>query len=162
MIRSLALVLVFTTFACKKSEQAKPAAAEPPPVAAKVAPADPAQPQPAPAQAGVDPKAVCIQAFTRSRECTDDFIPALVDARASADQPPGIADAVKKDRDGVIAEAKQEWANDSKDEAIAANCEKIAAGKEELAAEAQACLAKTDCKEFVACAMPVFAKQFGK
>ncbi|HEU4614383.1 MAG TPA: hypothetical protein VFS15_19945, partial [Kofleriaceae bacterium] len=88
MIRSLALVLLFTTFACKKSEQAKPAAAEPPPAAAKVTPADPAA---APAQAGVDPKAVCIEAFTRSRECTDDFIPALVDARASVDQPPGIA-----------------------------------------------------------------------
>ena len=73
-----------------------------------------------------DPKAVCVATMTRSRECTDDYIPALVDARAQADAPPGIADAVKKDRNAVIAEAKQEWATDSQDANIAGMCEKMA------------------------------------
>lgn len=158
MIRSLALVLVLTTFACKKSEQAKPAAAESPPAAAKLAPADPA-----PAQAGADDaNVVCAQTFARARECTDDFIPALVDARAKLDQPPGIADFVKKDRDAVIAQARQEWENDSKDEAIAATCQKLPDNAAELAAAAQVCLAKTDCKEFTACVMPIFEKQLAK
>jgi hypothetical protein len=67
---------------------------------------------------------------------------------------------VKKDRNAVIAEAKQEWANDSKDDAIAANCDKMPDTGD--AAAAQACLAKADCKEFTACVTPIFEKQFSK
>jgi hypothetical protein len=128
-----------------------------------------AQPkQPATAQqtsTADDPKAVCVATMTRARECTDDYIPALVDARAQADVPPGIADAVKKDRNAVIAEAKQEWATDSKDENIAGMCEKMTADgattPDELAM-AKDCNAKTDCKEYTSCVMPLFAKHFRK
>ena len=56
-----------------------------------------------------------------TRTCTDQFIPALVDARAAADVPAGIKQAVASDRDGTIAQAKTEWATDSTD----ANFEKM-------------------------------------
>ena len=70
-----------------------------------------------------DAQTLCVEAMTRNRTCTDDFIPALVDARARHDMPPGIADAVKQDRNAVIAKAKEEWATDSTDESIARNCQ---------------------------------------
>lgn len=110
-----------------------------------------------------DPKAVCVATMTRARECTADYIPALVDARAQADAPPGIADAVKKDRNAVIAEANKEWETDSKDENIAGMCEKMAgqATPDELTA-AKDCNAKTDCKEYTSCSIPLFAKHFRK
>jgi hypothetical protein len=110
-----------------------------------------------------DPKGVCVATMTRARECTDDYIPALVDARAQADVPPGIADAVKKDRNAVIAEAKTEWSTDSKDENIAAMCEKMAGSTTpDEVTTAKDCNAKTDCKEYTSCVMPLFAKHFRK
>jgi hypothetical protein len=145
---ALALALAPLAAGCASDSHAKPA----PVTAQQTATAD-------------DPKAVCVATMTRARECTDDYIPALVDARAQADVPPGIADAVKKDRNAVIAEAKGEWATDSKDENIAGMCEKMAADMvatpEELAT-AKDCNAKTDCKEYTACVMPLFAKHFRK
>ncbi|HUS31157.1 MAG TPA: hypothetical protein VMZ53_21755 [Kofleriaceae bacterium] len=128
---------------------------------------DTAQAKPAPttvqASTADDPKAVCVATMTRARECTDDYIPALVDARAQADAPPGIADAVKKDRNAVIAEAKQEWATDSQDANIAAMCDKMAgASTPDELATAKDCNAKTDCKEYTSCSMPLFAKHFRK
>ena len=154
MIRSLALVLALASFVgCKKAEETKAA-----PAAAKVEPAQPAAAQPA--QAAPDNKALCVQTFQKARSCTADFIPALVDARAKYDVPKGIADEVKKDRNAVIDQAMKEWENDSKDDAINATCEKMPAPPD--AAAAQGCLAKTDCKEFVACITPVFEKQFAK
>ena len=56
---------------------------------------------------------LCVAFITHARTCTDQYIPALVDARAAADMPAGIKAEVAKDRDGVIAQAKQEWATDS-------------------------------------------------
>jgi len=125
-----------------------------------------AQPKPPTQRASTDdPKAVCIATMTKARECTDDYIPALVDARAQADVPPGIADAVKKDRNAVVAEAKQEWTTDSQDANIAGMCEKMAGDPsvtpDELAT-AKDCNAKADCKEYTSCVMPLFAKHFHK
>src|SRR4051794_5500024 len=54
----------------------------------------------------------CVQVFQRARTCTDDYIPALVDARAKLDLPAGIKAEVASDRAGVIAQAKTEWASD--------------------------------------------------
>ena len=149
---ALALTLALAPLAGCASETAQ---AKPAPVAAqKTSTAD-------------DPKAVCVATMTKARECTDDYIPALVDARAQADVPPGIADQVKKDRDAVIAQAKQEWATDSKDENIAAMCDKIAGetGSDADAgtgwATAKDCNAKA-CKEYTSCVMPLFAKHFRK
>jgi hypothetical protein len=127
----------------------------------KAAPAETATPAASTSSAG-DMKALCVKMFTRSRECTSDFIPALVDARARHDVPPGIAEQVKTNRDAVIAEAMKEWENDSKDEAIQPMCEKIGGSPEmaERADEVNGCMAKTSCPEFVACTMPLHEKHF--
>jgi hypothetical protein len=112
-----------------------------------------------------DQVAVCVASMTKSRECTDDFIPALVDARAQADAPAGVADAVKNDRDGVIKQAMEEWKTDSQDANIRSRCEAMAAdvhvASEDLAATTD-CNSKSDCKQFTSCTVPVVAKYFHK
>ena len=157
MIRSFALVLALASFAgCKKSEESKAA-----PAAAK---AQPAKAQPS-ANSG-DTKALCVELFTRARACTNEYIPALVDARAKYDKPPGIAEAVKKDRNAVIQEALGEWKNDSTDASIGATCDKIAAdfanAPQSDIDTARACLAKPDCASYTTCVMPLFEKRFAK
>ncbi len=113
-----------------------------------------------------DDQALCTQVFQRARTCTDSYIPALVDARARHDRPAGIAEAVKNDRDGVIAQAKAEWAGDSTDAAITASCGNIVAGLTDddrgLADDARACVAQADCGAFTTCIMPIFEKHFAK
>lgn len=111
--------------------------------------------------ASADPGAVCRQTFVRQRECTDVFIPALVDLRVRLDVPAGIAAEDKASgRDALITAAKAEWANDSKDEAIAGTCDKMMASmdpamKAKMADGAGQCLAKTECAAFVECEMPM-------
>ncbi len=121
--------------------------------------------------ANADPKAkaaptdhdVCVSVFQKQRSCTDQFIPALVDLRAKLDNPPGIAAKVKADRSAVITEAKKEWANDSKDAAIAQTCTKLVATPDkDMVATAQGCLAKSACDAFVSCIMPVIEKHLHK
>ena len=112
-----------------------------------------------------DDKALCVEVLTRARTCTDDYIPALVDSRAKIDKPAGIAAEVKVDRAGVIAKAKQEWAEDSKDAAISANCDRMSATmapEDRAQADAvRACIAK-DCAAFASCIMPIFEKHLAK
>lgn len=101
----------------------------------------------------------CVAAFRRQRECTDVFIPALVDARVRHDNPAGIAAKDKElGRDALVAGAREEWASDSTDEAIDATCTKLTgngAGTPELIQKAEACLAKSSCDEFSACAVEI-------
>jgi len=123
--------------------------------------ATPAAPAAPAASATPDDHALCVQLMDQSRECTADYIPALVDARAAADVPAGIAARVKADREGVIAQANQEWANDSQDAAIDARCSALPPLDADRDA-ARGCLAKAACGEFVACALPLFAKHFAK
>ena len=124
-------------------------------------PATAASAQPASA---TDAAARCVEVMTRNRTCTDAYIPALVDARARHDHPAGIADAVKTNRDGVIAEAKTEWQSDSTDSAIAAMCAQVTADAVAAAdlEQARTCLAETACDPYVACVMPLFEKRFVK
>jgi hypothetical protein len=130
----------------------------------KSAPAKPADPAAGSGAqtAAVDLKPLCVKFMTRSRECTSDFIPALVDLRARHDMPPGVAAKVKENRDAVIAEAMKEWETDSKDENIKAMCDRM--GDDETAKQhaddANACLAKTACPDFVGCAMPIHEAHF--
>jgi hypothetical protein len=120
------------------------------------APAAPAAPQAASAQAM---QQQCVATMARSRACTDQYVPALVDARARLDRPSGIAAAVHSDRDGVVAQARSEWIKDSTDEAIAERCRAIVAHPTPEAqadvAGAQRCVAQADCGGFVACVMPI-------
>lgn len=115
--------------------------------------------------AGGDMEATCRESFARQKTCTDDFIPALVDARIELDLPAGIAAEGKKDggRDALIAKAKQEWAEDSKPEAVAMKCTEMsgkvpAEQKAELMEAHKKCLAISDCKEYVQCVMPITKK----
>lgn len=152
---SLALALLLASLAlaaCSASEAATPA------------PAAPGQAQPATATA--DDKAACVQLFSRCRDCTDQYIPALVDLRAKYDVPAGITAAVASDRAAVIATANSEWATDSTPEAIDATCTKILAhltpAEHADLGAAQGCLAQTDCSAFTSCVMPYFEKRFAK
>ena len=114
-----------------------------------------------PASATDDGVSVCIAAFERQRECTDIFIPALVAARVEHDKPAGIAATdASGGRDALVARAHEEWKNDSTDEAIAANCQKMAAEipperAAELTPQVQQCMAAEGCQAFVDCLIPV-------
>lgn len=117
------------------------------------------------ASGGADMEAVCRDSFARQRTCTDDFIPALVDARIELDLPAGIAAEGQKEggRDALITQAKAEWANDSEPAAVAAQCKDMAGKmpaeqKAEVSAEFSKCLASSDCKAHVECVMPITKK----
>jgi hypothetical protein len=111
-----------------------------------------------------DPKSLCVAVMQRARECTNDYIPQLVDLRAKHDMPPGIAAEVAKDRDAVIAQAKQEWATDSQDPNIEANCDRLAPDLTDPSEQASAndCLGKQECVGFSTCVMPLFEKHMHK
>ena len=102
----------------------------------------------------------CVAVFQRQRECTSDYIPALVDARVRADRPAGIAEKDRADgREALIQLAMNEWQSDSTDEAIAETCQKITndntAGVPELISQAEACLSESACAAFSACAVDI-------
>ena len=129
------------------------------PLIAACGTASEAAPAPAPAKPAAtsgDFQSACMAVMQRNRTCTDDFIPALVDARARKDMPPGIADAVAKDRPAVIARAKEEWVNDSKDENFARQCQTLGEhATPEMVAAGEACMAKDTCGEYVPCILAV-------
>ena len=125
--------------------------------------AQPAAPRTDPA---TEHHALCVQLFERNRTCSDVYIPALVDARARNDAPAGIAAQVAADRDGVIAQARAEWANDSTDAAIDATCtaivEHLSQADLDDVGTARSCLAQTECTAYTTCSMPIFEKHFTK
>ena len=115
----------------------------------------------------LDPQALetCTAGFTRARECTSDYIPALVDLRVRLNVPAGIADEAQKlGRPGLIEEAMGEWANDSTDEAIAVTCQRMVSGpRARIAAYldgARGCLAMDGCQAYVDCVMPLHEASF--
>lgn len=125
----------------------------------------PLQAPKAAASSGPDLAASCQTSMVRARECTDEYLPALVDLRVRLDQPAGIAQAAQSDgRDALLAQAREEWASDSTDQAIAATCERLAASvppedRAQLASRVEACAAEASCADFVACLMPVHEEQ---
>ena len=129
---------------------------------AEAAPATTTTPTKAtPHQASTSPDdhAMCVQGLTKARVCTAQYIPALVDVRASLDHPAGIADAVKQDRDGVIKQAMAEWANDSTDASIESACSQMPPFTGADRDAAQGCLAQDDCNAYVSCIMPIVSKR---
>src|SRR5262245_43058837 len=108
---SLALLLLPVAIAACGTTEAAPAPASPPKAQRAASDAEMQQ--------------LCVDVFARNLTCTDTYIPALVDARAKYDNPPGIADKVKADRDGIITRAKEEWASDSTDDAIKETCSRL-------------------------------------
>jgi hypothetical protein len=145
--KHLLLVLVVVAAACGGAE----------------APAEKTQPQPV--AAASDPHSVCVQAFHRQRECTDEFIPALVDARVRRNAPPGI---VEKDqelgRDKLVEMALEEWKTDSTDAAIEQTCTDMASKMppdqlQQATDQIGQCLGAEGCTAFVDCLIPVIEPQ---
>jgi len=150
---SLALTLSITA-ACGASEpKSSPAAQDLP------------APQVKPSAEKYDGYDTCVAAFRRQRECTDTYIPALVDARVRADKPAGIAAKDKEmGRDGLVAAALEEWKSDSTDEAIDQMCTNITNdeqdGAPELVERAKSCLAESECAAFSACAVDIVSSRW--
>src|SRR5262245_54286396 len=110
-------------------------------------------------------QALCVQSFQRQRECTDAFIPALVDARVRHDRPAGIAAADHSEgRAALVAKALEEWRTDSLDASIHETCAGMishGAGTPEMSAALSACLERTSCGEFVPCQIQLIEHTFG-
>jgi hypothetical protein len=123
--------------------------------------AAPAAQATAAADTQVDAKSTCVASWVRQRECTDQFIPALVDLRVRLDRPAGIAtEAQQHGRDALIAQARGEWAQDSTDEAISVVCDRMVAALpsapvEAALADGAKCLEATTCDAFVSCEIAV-------
>jgi hypothetical protein len=104
---------------------------------------------------------VCRSLLTRARECQAVYLPALVAERVRVDIPVGIAASDRQGgREALLAEALQEYPQDSTDAAIEATCEQLAAAlpperAERLVATGNACLARGACEPFAACAAPL-------
>lgn len=103
---------------------------------------------------------LCVAIMQHSRTCTDQYLPVLVDKRAELDHPAGIKAEVAKDRDGVIAQAHQEWATDSTDANIEKMCGQPMPASFTQRGEAASCQSKTDCSEFSNCIVPIIAQSF--
>jgi len=105
-----------------------------------------------------DPVQTCEALFEREAACTDAFIPMLVDLRIRHDLPAGIGAAGRAlgGRAQLIAQAKQEWRDDSQPAARARTCARIAPGQPaESVAAVRTCLARSSCEELVACVSPL-------
>jgi len=120
---------------------------------------------PGQAAAGGDMETVCRDSYARQRTCTDDFIPALVDARIELDVPAGISAEGKKEggRAALIGQAKEEWSKDSEPTAVASQCKDMsgkvpAEQRAELLEAHTKCLAISECKAYVDCVMPITKK----
>ncbi len=141
----LPLIVVATTWlvGCSASEQPN------------AAPSASAQPLSAAADASY---AQCLALRNRERSCTQQYIPALVDARIEMDRPQGIAAQAKTEgRDSLIAQAFKEWEVDS------VNAEEFCRGQlsrlpspavEVFLKGAGACIERSSCTQFVSCWVP--------
>ena len=105
---------------------------------------------------GEDVTAICTAVITRQRECSESFVPALVDLRIRLDRPPGIA--ARGSRAELIAAALDEWRADSTDQAIAATCNAVRGSTRAIdyqLVQAEDCLSQDSCQAFVSCLDPV-------
>ena len=106
----------------------------------------------------------CVRMMTRERECSPQFVEALVSLRARLDHPAGFHDRDVADHAGLVAEANTEWTRDSTDERIGATCTHFS----ELPAEQTAhfetieseCIPMTECGAFVQCDMRFVEERF--
>jgi hypothetical protein len=104
---------------------------------------------------------VCSSLMLRQRDCSALFLPALVAERVRRDMPAGTAQLdVELGREALLATALAEYAEDSREPAIMAVCDKIAASISSerattLLASGGTCLAHTECEALVACAVPL-------
>jgi hypothetical protein len=97
----------------------------------------------------------------RQRDCSALFLPALVAERVRRDMPAGTAQLdAELGREALLATALAEYAEDSREPAIMAVCDKLAASisterAATLLASGRTCLAHTECEAFVPCTVPL-------
>jgi hypothetical protein len=163
-----ALATLLSLSACMGSNDASSDSSDP----ATAALAEPLAPS-TPAADGVNPDEaaslapdtpvarICRDLMRRERDCSAVFLPALVAERVRLDNPAGLAarDA-QIGREALLSEALNEYAEDSKDERIAATCAHVAAKLpadrgQRLVSSGEACLRLDACEPFVACAVPI-------
>ncbi len=111
----------------------------------------PAAPKPTTAATATSDHDLCVALMQHARTCTDQYIPALVAARAAADKPAGIKEEYAKDSAAIVAQAKTEWASDSTDANLEAMCSRPLPHADEQRTIAVECQAKTDCNELATC-----------
>lgn len=102
----------------------------------------------------------CLGVIDRAAQCSEAFVPMLVDVRVNHDQPAGTAEAdATEGREVLVAKARDEWARDSVEPARSETCNAMGpkTSAEDVAAYT-ACLASPDCSAFVACVAPLFDK----
>jgi hypothetical protein len=108
-----------------------------------------------------DPRvATCMSVVDRSAQCTDEFLPMLVDLRVSNDVPKGIAEAdATEGRDALLARARAEWAKDSVDPARTEMCNAMGPKMSDEDSAAWAlCLSQSDCAGYVKCVQPLYER----
>src|SRR6185503_8880634 len=102
----------------------------------------------------------CMEMFTRQRECTDAFIPALVGWRVELDVPAGVAEQDRTlGRDALVAKAMEEWAASNSDEQLAELCTNLIGSippdqLPSMVAVGRACNASETCEAFTTCLEP--------
>jgi hypothetical protein len=110
----------------------------------------------APARTPAEARAECVAVMMRTRECEAPFVSALMDLRVRLDRPPGIRDRFAAEgEEAMLTIAREEFARDWSDEAIATNCDRLAARpveeREAILETEGACLHAADCQAFVEC-----------
>lgn len=113
----------------------------------------------APAPAAKEPTLaeLCEAHHARERTCVNEYLDAMVALRIKVDMPPGIAaDAEKRGRAAVLADAREDWNRDSRPEVVTPMCNKLDAAVPaervpSLRAQGQRCLNAPDCAAFAAC-----------
>ena len=123
---------------------------------------------PGTAPAVPDLRAACAEEIRRELTCEADFVPMIVDARIRLDLPPGMAARARgpDGRDGLVAEARAEFAEDYAPDRIETICNHRQARAASLSPEALedlrrdngACTGATDCRAFTACMAPILEK----
>lgn len=102
---------------------------------------------------------LCEAHHARERTCVNEYLDAVVTLRIKVDMPPGIAaDAEKRGRAAILADARENWNRDSRPEVITPMCNKLdaqvpAERVPSLRAQGQRCLDAPDCAAFAACSV---------
>ncbi|MEZ4335600.1 MAG: hypothetical protein R3B82_03140 [Sandaracinaceae bacterium] len=115
-----------------------------------------AEPARAPVADSVTARDECVAVMERTRGCADTYVPALLALRVRLDRPEGIAARFEEEGEAaMVALAREQFAADWSDEAIANNCDTLAARpaeeQERILAPERECMREPDCEAFTAC-----------
>lgn len=109
-------------------------------------------------------RGLCVQTMEHERQCSPQFVDAIVSLRARLDHPAGFRERDTADHAGLVAEATAEWERDSTDPRIGSTCthfsELPAEQTEHFATLEAECQPMTDCAAFVACDMRFVEERF--